>query len=283
MNQKFLAGIVLLTGLLLSGVAAYYSIIGLTAIFSGAQEAVVIMGCALEISKLVVVSWLYNNWQHVSFFIKTYMTLAVIILMLITSMGIFGFLSKAHIDQQLKLNIGISDEIKNINNKITDQTAILEDIDKQIGVIDKSVDKLISTGKAKSGLSASKSNKSSREELNTKREAKMQEIFSLKEQKVSLESKYKQMEAEVGPIKYVAELIYGESDEKILDKAVRFVIIILIFVFDPLAIFLMLAFNITINRIGHYNMEFLAIDSENVMKKKRKKRTPREGIQGGDF
>lgn len=283
MNQKFLAGIVLLTGLLLSGVAAYYSIIGLTAIFSGAQEAVVIMGCALEISKLVVVSWLYNNWKHVSFFIKTYMTLAVITLMLITSMGIFGFLSKAHIDQQLQLNVGVSDEIKNLNDKLASENLILEDIDKQIGVIDKSVDKLISSGRAKSGLSASKSNKDSRAQLVSKKEEKMKEILSLKEQKVTLESKYKRMEAEVGPIKYVAELIYGESDEKILDKAVRFVIIILIFVFDPLAIFLMLAFNITLNRIGQYNMEFLSIDSNNVMKKKRKKRIPPEGIQGGDF
>lgn len=241
------------------------------------------MGCALEISKLVVVSWLYNNWKHVSFFIKTYMTLAVITLMLITSMGIFGFLSKAHIDQQLQLNVGVSDEIKNLNDKLASENLILEDIDKQIGVIDKSVDKLISSGRAKSGLSASKSNKDSRAQLVSKKEEKMKEILSLKEQKVTLESKYKRMEAEVGPIKYVAELIYGESDEKILDKAVRFVIIILIFVFDPLAIFLMLAFNITLNRIGQYNMEFLSIDSNNVMKKKRKKRIPPEGIQGGDF
>ena len=87
-----------LTAIALSGVAGYYSIVGLAAIFPGSYLPVMIMGSVLEASKLVTVSWLYNNWKQCPLLIKTYLCMAVTILMLITSMGIFGFLSKAHLE-----------------------------------------------------------------------------------------------------------------------------------------------------------------------------------------
>ena len=89
----------LLTALGISAVAAYYSIVGLMAIFSASAMSIAIMGVVLEIGKLITASWLYQNWKRVPFLLKSYLTLAVIVLMFITSMGIFGYLSKAHIDQ----------------------------------------------------------------------------------------------------------------------------------------------------------------------------------------
>ena len=88
----------LLIALALSGVAAYYSVIGLAAIFPGSFLPIVIMGSTLEAAKLVTVSWLYRNWKVAHFGMKSYLTVATVILMLITSMGIFGYLSKAHLE-----------------------------------------------------------------------------------------------------------------------------------------------------------------------------------------
>ena len=139
--------LVFITGLLISGVAAYYSIIGLTSIFAGAFWPVVIMGSSLEVGKLVAASWLYNNWKVAPRFIRYYLCTAVVILMLITSMGIFGFLSKAHIEQNINLNTGVTEQIDILNSQIENMQASIADIDKQIAQIDSAVDKRQIKGK----------------------------------------------------------------------------------------------------------------------------------------
>ena len=255
MKNNLLNYLVFLTGLVISAVAAYYSIIGLTAIFAGAFWPVVIMGSSLEVGKLVAVSWLYNNWKHTPFLIKSYLTVAIAVLMLITSMGIFGFLSRAHIEQTLALNTGVSDQIEIIDNDITFQQERIADLDKQIKVIDDSISKMIEKGQTKSSLQAAKQQKETRQALVDEKKTEVDKLSAIKSEKVKLESEFKKMEAEVGPIKYVAELVYGSDNQEILDKAVRFVIIILIFVFDPLAILLLLAFNISSAR--NKKIEFL--------------------------
>lgn len=259
MKQDVLNYLVFLTGLAISAVAAYYSIIGLTAIFAGAFWPVVIMGTVLEIGKLVAVSWLYNNWNHTPFLIKSYLTVAIAVLMLITSMGIFGFLSRAHIEQTLQLNTGVSSQIEIIENDIRFQEDRIADLDKQIKVIDDSISKMIEKGQTKSSLQAAKQQKETRQALVDEKKSEVDKLGQIKTEKVKLESEYKKIEAEVGPIKYVAELIYGSDDEVILDKAIRFVIIILIFVFDPLAVLLLIAFNISMNR--NRKIEFLDMGS----------------------
>lgn len=255
MKYNLLNYLVFLTGLIISAVAAYYSIIGLTAIFAGAFWPVVIMGTSLEIGKLVAVSWLYNNWKHTPFLIKSYLSVAIAVLMLITSMGIFGFLSRAHIEQTLTLNTGVSDQIEIINNDIKFQEERIVDLDKQIKVIDDSISKMIEKGQTKSSLQAAKQQKETRQALVDEKKMEVDKIAKLKTDRIKLQSEYKKIEAEVGPIKYVAELIYGSDDQQILDKAIRFVIIVLIFVFDPLAVLLLLAFNISMNR--NRRIEFL--------------------------
>ena len=122
--------ITFLTGIAISAVAAYYSIIGLTTIFAGAFWPVVIMGSVLEIGKLVSTSWLYNNWRIAPFFIKSYLMIAITLLMLITSMGIFGFLSKAHIEQNLSLNTGIVDQVQVVDTQIKFIEDTIKDLDK---------------------------------------------------------------------------------------------------------------------------------------------------------
>lgn len=261
MKNNLLNYLVFLTGLVISAVAAYYSIIGLTAIFAGAFWPVVIMGSSLEVGKLVAVSWLYNNWKHTPFLIKSYLTIAIAILMLITSMGIFGFLSKAHIEQTLALNTGVSDKIEIIDNDIKFQEERIADLDKQIKVIDDSISKMIEKGQTKSSLQAAKQQKETRQTLVDEKKTEVDKIAKLKSEKIGFQSEQKKIEAEVGPIKYVAELIYGSDDQQILDKAVRFVIIVLIFVFDPLAVLLLLSFNIS---MGHARkIEFLDMESLN--------------------
>lgn len=258
---------VFLIGLAISAIAAYYSIIGLTSIFAGAFWPIVIMGTALEAGKLVAVSWLYNNWRLAPILTKAYLICAIVVLMLITSMGIFGFLSKAHIEQQLLLNTGVTEKIEILDSKIKIQEETVQDIEKQISFIDDSINKMIEKGRTQSSLTASESQKDNRKALVDKRQFEVEKLSELKVEKIKLESEFKKLEAEVGPIKYVAELIYGSSDNQVVEKSIRWVIIMLIFVFDPLAVLLMLAFNISMNR-QDYDMEYL--DMSKVGKKKKK-------------
>jgi hypothetical protein len=239
--------LVLFTGLVLSGVAAFFSIVGLTAIFSGDFWSIVIMGTALEVAKLVTVSWLYHNWKTCPNFVRTYLSITVAVLMLITSMGIFGFLSRSHIEQQLKLNTGVSNEISVVKSRMKVKEDSIKDIDKQILMIDNAVEKLNEKGRSNDSLKASSQQRKNRETLVESKNTEILELSKLKEQLIKYESEFRKVEAEVGPVKYVAELVYGESDEKILDKAVRMVILIIIFVFDPLAVLLLIAYNISLN------------------------------------
>jgi len=287
--------VVFLTGISISAVAAYYSIIGLTAIFSGAFWSIVIMGGVLEIGKLVSVSWLYNNWKIAPFIIRTYLSIAVIILMLITSMGIFGYLSKSHIEQQVTSNSGVSDQILIIDNKIKVHTDTINDIDKQIVQIDTALSKLTDRGQAQTSIRIADQQRKTRDSLVVKKRLEIKLQSDLKGEKIKLDTEYRKIEAEIGPIKYVAELIYGSSDTKVVDKSIRAVIMLLIFVFDPLAVLLLIAFNISINK--DYVPQFMDMNETvplkpgPVVKKPRTRRTKKVivantsvlPIEGGSF
>ena len=234
----------LLSALAISVVAGYFSIIGLTVIFAGAFWPVIIMGSVLEVGKLVTASWLYRNWHLTSGFIRAYLTAAVALLMLITSMGIFGFLSKAHIEQQLLTSTGDAEQVEILNSKIQYQQDQIDDVDKQVAQIDGNVAKMTEKGQTKSSLQAIKQQKAARDELVSKKGVLVEEMSKLKTEKITAESRVKKLEAEVGPLKYIAALIYDEADTNTLEKAVRLVIILLVLVFDPLAVVLLIAANI---------------------------------------
>jgi TolA-binding protein len=323
--------LVFLVAIAISAVAAYYSIVGLVTIFAAAAIPVAIMGSVLEIGKLVTATWLYRNWKDISWWLKTYLTSAVVVLMLITSMGIFGFLSKAHIEQtatanqneailertddqilQIEFRIGELQEAGVVNNE--KQNAQIENNKKQIDdinaryaeLIDEAkaqnplilLDKYIADGDTKAvqslvgvrpdGAWGSKTsqavdafrerNKDRVDAINTRvqelRDAQLAEVkvladanarlqseigtikvdtaqitqlqgqlTELREQKFELETEYRKLEAEFGPITYISELIYDDKSDESLDDAVRVVILMLIFVFDPLAVLLLIASN----------------------------------------
>jgi uncharacterized protein YlxW (UPF0749 family) len=256
----------LLAALLVSCVSAYYSIIGLTAIFASQFWPIVIMGSVLELSKLITASWLYRNWKITPILMKIYLTFAVCVLMFITSMGTFGFLSKAHIDQSLVINTGTKDEVAIIQQKIDFEKESNEDLNKQISQIDTALNKLTEKGQASSSLKAADQQRKTRDELLRKKEEHVKNISQLTSQRIKLDSEVKKLEAEVGPIKYIANLIYEKSDNDQLEKAVRFVILMLVIVFDPLAVVLMIAANhgILMNKRLTKRPGIFTIDSEKV-------------------
>lgn len=240
------------TAFLLSSIAAYYSIVGLIAIFASAPIPIALMGGSLEVAKLVTASWLYRNWKDAPKALKYYFTTAVVILMLITSLGIFGYLSKAHIDQtsgttELAAKVEVYDE------KIRTARENIQTARRQLKQMDDAVDQVLARSTSEQG--AEKANtirkNQARDRANLAKEIETNQKFiaTLSDESSSLRSEVRKVEAEVGPLKYIAELIYGEDAQNHLDSAVRFVIILLVLVFDPLAVLMIIAGNYTLNQM----------------------------------
>jgi len=364
----FMALLTLVTALSISAVAIYYSIYGLAAIFAGAAIPIMVMGSVLEVGKLVTASWLYQNWKVAPKFIRAYLAIAVVVLMFITSMGIFGFLSKAHVEQTSLGTIGteklatIEEKLLRSENRIErwsldiDRLSKGEDIrvdtliDKELVELDKlyaridnekqllrdqadkdielqnnrlkqaqerkeadiaaaqqrfkgafskkGLDEAIAKATANELAVASAAQKiiveiqnklkedlagvdakyaeqiisietiiqDYKNQANTKTgdiegkiialenqiETEQDKIDTVNEDKIVLMSKQAQLEVEVGPLKYIAEFVYGqEANQNLLEAAVRWVIIIIIIVFDQLAVLLLIAANMSfIRRFG---------------------------------
>jgi len=244
----FLTILTFLSAISISVIAAGYSIIGLATLFAGAVIPIIAMGSALEVGKLVAASWLYNNWNNdVPRLLKAYLFGAIIVLVFITSMGIFGFLSKAHLDQ-VKPTSGNNIKIELLDNQINQQQLIIDRSQKTLDQLDKALEVYIEKEFVTRGLKERKKQEDERNGLNTAINEASDKIAELTNQKASLNLEQDKIEAEVGPIKYVAQLIYGENAENNFDSAVRIVILILIFVFDPLAVLLLIAANISLRQ-----------------------------------
>ena len=350
----FIAILTLLSALSISGVAIFYSVIGLATIFPGAFVPVIIMGGVLEVGKLITASWLYRNWKFTPFMLKTYLTSAVIILSLITSMGIFGFLSKAHLEQNLasdtlvqritiledkieseKMSIErqtliinraekaisrdtgtatgdievqqsiIADANEKLKTLLAVETNTVRDLNDRLKVLDKNVSDVLTSNKSffneeKAAAELKASQKEEREQIAIKVKEAQERIAELKadhkieiakaqeiianmrsgsqdnkgqftkeiekaEQKIfesqgnidlfiiekqPLEKEMLTLEAEIGPVKYIAALAvdWGLTEEVQTSKAVRWVILLLIVVFDPLAVLLLIAANQSLMR-----------------------------------
>jgi hypothetical protein len=245
-----LAWLLLLTGLTISAVAIYYSVVGLTAIFSAAVIPIIIMGSALEVGKLVCASWLKANWEKAPRFMKYYMISAVMVLMLITSMGIFGFLSKAHNDQNL-VSGDVQSKIAIYDEKIKTAKENIEANRKQLKQMDEAVDQVMGRSSDEKGADKAnairKSQQRDRSALAKDIEANQKQIASLNDEAAPIRAEVRKVEAEVGPIKYIAKFIYGEhgADENSLERAVTWIIILIVIVFDPLAVIMLLAAQMT--------------------------------------
>jgi len=248
----------------ISVIAAGYSIMGLATLFSGAVIPIIAMGTALEIGKLVSASWLYQNWKNsnVSILLKTYLFTAIVVLVFITSMGIFGFLSKAHLDQ-VKPTSNNAIQIELLDSKINTQERRIDRAQNTLDQLDKALDVYIEKEFVTRGLKERKKQEPERLALNEEITDASNILGELMLEKNTIKIEQDKIEAEVGPLKYVAELIYGDSAEDYFDSAVRIVIIILVFVFDPLAVLLLIAANISLRE--RYNKKQLTKVNEKVI------------------
>ena len=271
----------LVIAILLSIVAAYYSVVGLAVIFASAMIPVIVMASTLEAGKVVATSWLYRNWNTAPRFIKYYLAVAVVVLMFITSMGIFGFLSKAHLDQSL-ISGDATTKLAIYDEKIKTAKENIEAARKQLKQMDEAVDQTMARSSDEKGAeranSIRRSQQKDRSALAKEIETNQRIVVTLNEESTPIRAEVRKVEAEVGPIKYIAALLYGDNpDQNILEKAVRWVIISIVFVFDPLAIMLLLAANHSI-----YNRpkeESLVLVPATFIKPKEKAKPPAPPIE----
>jgi hypothetical protein len=254
----FFALITLLCALSLSAIAAYYSVIGLMAIFAASPIPIAIMGGALEFSKLIAASWAYKNWTLAPRLLKYYFVVAVVILMFITSLGIFGYLSKAHSDQSL-VSGDVSAQLALIDEKIKIEKDNIDVNRKTLKQMDEAVDQIMvrSTNEkgAEKAASLRKTQQAERNRLLKEIEIYNKRVSTLNEEKAPIATEIRKVEAEVGPLKYIASLMYDEVDSNVLDKSVRFVIILLVLVFDPMAVLLVIAANFSIRQLNEEKEE----------------------------
>jgi hypothetical protein len=244
-SDKFIAWSTLVSGLTVSAVAIYYSVAGLVAIFSAAVIPIIVMGVALEISKLAGTVWLKQNWTRAPYFIRAYLLAAIAILMLITSMGIFGFLSKAHSDQSL-VSGDVQSRIAVYDDKIKTAKDNIDANRKALRQMDEAVDQVMGRSSDEKGADKAvglrRAQQKERVRLQSEIAAEQKIVASVSEERAPIAAEVRKVEAEVGPIKYIAAFIYGDNpDANILEKAVTWVIIIIVVVFDPLAVILLLA------------------------------------------
>ncbi len=250
-SDKIIAYLALISGLSISAVAIYYSVAGLMAIFAAAVIPIMIMGIVLEVGKLSATVWLKQNWSRAPRFLKTYLLIAIMALMLLTSMGIFGYLSKAHLDQAIPTG-DVASKVALLDEKIKTERDNIETARTALKQMDAQVDARLSRSDDEKGAERAvqlrRQQQAERGRLQKEIGEAQARIAKLNEERAPIASELRKVEAEVGPIKYIAALIYGDqADQNLLEKAVRWVIIVIVLVFDPLAVILLLASQYSFN------------------------------------
>lgn len=243
MINKFL----LVAAVTLSSVAAYYSVAGLAMIFVGATTSVIVMGGALEFSKLVIASWLYSNWSVTPRSLRAYFVSATLALMTLTSIGIFGYLSRAHIEHS-SISGDAQARLEQLDEQLRVHRATVEQSRKSLEQLDAQVDSMLSRSTTETGATRSarlrKSQEPERKQLSSAISEAQSSISKLNTERAPIASETRKIEAEVGPLKYIAQMIYGDSvDSNILEKSVRLLILLIVFAFDPLAVLMFIAYN----------------------------------------
>ena len=241
----FFGLLTLLVALAISTVAAYYSIVGLTAIFAAEKLAIAVMAVTLEIGKLVCASWTFTNWKTSPVSIRSYFIVSVVVLMFITSLGIFGFLARAHIEQSSPTTL-LEERIERIDLKIGQRNTQINRYQGRLDTLDQALQRYIELGAISKGLRKIGEMDNETALLKTKISNLETEIDGLTDNKYGMKTELNLAEVEVGPIRYVASMIYDDVSESQLEEAVRWIIILLIFVFDPLAVVLVIAANISL-------------------------------------
>jgi len=240
------AAILLGTSLAISGIAGYFSIMGLTYIFSASPTPILIMGAALEVGKLVTASYVYRQWDKINTLMKTYFITSVVVLSLLTSMGIFGFLSKAHSDQNL-VSGDVLAKISIYDEKIRAAKDNINANRKALTQMDEAVDQVMVRSSDEKGaeraVAIRRAQQKERIRIQSEIQAEQKIVAAISEDRAPIAAELRKVEAEVGPIKYIAAFVYGATDISILERAVSWMILLIIIVFDPLAILLVIGAN----------------------------------------
>ena len=251
-KQDGLTILLFVSAIALSATSAFYAVSGLVAIFAAAVIPIIVMGSMLEVSKLVVASWLYRNWKYTSVLLRSYFCVALTVLMLLTSMGIFGYLSKAHLDQavpngDVASKVALLDErIKTEKDNVSAARKALQQMDAQV---DQTIARTTDDRGAERSVQIRRGQQKERTALLAEIGSAQTRIARLNEERAPIAAELRKVEAEVGPIKYIAALIYGDNpDQNVLEKAVRIVIIMIVIVFDPMAVLMLIAVNQTLSR-----------------------------------
>lgn len=245
MPKDSLAKLLFLCGVALSTIAVIIAIKGMMAIFPTSEIIIPTMIGILEVTKLVLAVWVHNNWSSISFMIKSYMSMALVVLMLMTSLSIFGFLSKTHLDQNVPAGDVVA-KLSMIDDRIQIETDAVSYNRKLLSQMDNSVEQLVSRSEDTKSIDKSikvrKSQAKERTLLQTTILESQKKITILNEERSPIAASVRKIDAEVGPLKYIAALIYGDSlDVSLLEKAVRIVILMIVFVFDPLAVLILIS------------------------------------------
>lgn len=276
---------ILATALLLSMVAAYYSVAGLVAIFSAATIPVIIMGGSLELGKIAATVWLHNNWRRAGWAFKVYLVPAVAFLMILTSMGIFGYLSKAHSDQSL-VSGDVQSKIAIYDEKIRTAKDNIDANRKALKQMDEAVDQVMGRSSDEKGadkaVAIRRAQQKERARLQSEIAAEQKIIAAVSEERAPIAAEVRKVEAEVGPIKYIAALLYGDNpDNNLLERAVRWMIIMIVLVFDPLALTLILAANKQFEWARQGTGGFLHNEDDEFQKALDKKREVAQALDSG--
>jgi hypothetical protein len=197
---------------------------------------VIVMGGVLEVGKLVTAGFLHINWNQINALMKSYLSAAVLVLMLITSLGIFGFLAKANIEQNLQGD-SFSLELSIIDKRLQAKEAELTRIETRTA----NLDTIINTARPQDRNYIDRKQRDERAQIAADIDLVVEDIVRLNEDKLPLQREQLVQEGEIGPIKYVAEMIYGEDAQDKIDNAARILILFIIFAFDPLAVLLLVA------------------------------------------
>ena len=270
-SSIFISIAALIAGIVLSVISGFFSVIGLATLFSGAYNSVLVMGAALEFSKIICASWIYRNWKIAPIFMRIYMVIASLILVAITSMGTFGYLSKSYLEKAENVS-SHSIEIDSIQAEKNLKISEIATRMKIIGQMDASVEKLISFDRIRGpdgAIAAREAQKEERALISQELTALSAELLVLSKKESGVLTEKNSSEAELGPLKYFAEFLYGEEAAAAhFDDSVRTIILIIVFVFDPLAICLILAGNLGINKrhiIVKGGKEFMDMDNVHVI------------------
>ena len=265
-SDKVIAYLTLLSGLAISGVAEYYSIMGLIAIYPAAFWPIVVMGVVLGIGKISGTVWIKQNWAFAPFFLKAYILPAIAVLMIITSLGVFGFLSKAHSDQSL-VSGDVMSKISVYDEKIKTAKDNIDANRKALKQMDEAVDQVMGRSQDEKGadkaVAIRRGQAKERTRLLSEITAEQKVIAQLSEERAPIAAEVRKVEAEVGPLKYIAHLLYGENpDANILEKAVIWVTVLIVVVLDPLAVILLLAAQYSFQRFREFEKDDTTDDEE---------------------